>query len=121
MQLRVARLCLDCEELFVGDSCPVCASQHYAFLSQWLPVEERRKWRRAPVGAPEPARGVQRLLRAGRRLIARLFDEEPPRSASGSPRTRASDAVPTMAFEDLRDDPPPRPARAADPVKSNAR
>ena len=52
MQLRVARLCLDCEELYVGDTCPVCASDRSAFLSTWLPVEERRRWRRP---APRPA------------------------------------------------------------------
>ena len=39
MQLRVARLCLDCEELHTESSCPVCASDRYAFLSNWLPVE----------------------------------------------------------------------------------
>ena len=43
MQLRVARLCLDCEELHDQRQCPVCASEAYAFLTQWMPAPERRK------------------------------------------------------------------------------
>ena len=42
MQLRVARLCLDCEELHADRRCPRCASASYAFLTNWLPCEERR-------------------------------------------------------------------------------
>lgn len=43
MQLRKARLCLDCEELHDQRHCPVCASEAYAFLTQWMPAPERRK------------------------------------------------------------------------------
>ncbi len=43
MQLRKARLCLDCEELHDRGHCPVCASEAYAFLTQWIPAPERRK------------------------------------------------------------------------------
>ena len=46
MQLRVARLCLDCEELHTESRCPRCISEHYAMLTTWLPVEERRRFRR---------------------------------------------------------------------------
>ena len=42
MQLRTARVCLDCEELHDAQTCPVCASEVFAFLTQWVPVEERR-------------------------------------------------------------------------------
>jgi hypothetical protein len=42
MQLRVARLCLDCEELHADRRCPRCASASYAFLTNWLPCDERR-------------------------------------------------------------------------------
>jgi hypothetical protein len=43
MQLRKARLCLDCEELHDQRQCPVCASETFAFLTQWMPAPERRK------------------------------------------------------------------------------
>jgi hypothetical protein len=43
MQLRVARLCLDCEELHVENRCPRCTSEHHAFLTTWLPSEKRRR------------------------------------------------------------------------------
>ena len=93
MQLRIARLCLDCEELHVADACPICASERYAFLSAWLPSEERRRWRRpAPAFAPEP-HGVRRIVR----VIARWFNNEP--GDAPRPRTRAADHVPRFGFE----------------------
>ncbi len=42
MQLRVARLCLDCEEVHDAQQCPVCASESFAFLSRWVQAPERR-------------------------------------------------------------------------------
>ena len=42
MQLRAARLCLDCEELHDAQQCPVCASETFAYLSRWVPAPERR-------------------------------------------------------------------------------
>jgi hypothetical protein len=57
MQLRTARLCLDCEELHTSNECPVCASESYAFLTRWIPVNERRSRHRpqapAPLATPE--------------------------------------------------------------------
>jgi hypothetical protein len=53
MQLRVARLCLDCEEVHDGQQCPVCASETFAYLSRWVPTPERRTQPRAsPIAAP---------------------------------------------------------------------
>lgn len=49
MQLRVARLCLDCEEVHDQYQCPVCASDHFTYLSRWVPAPERRQRPR-----PEP-------------------------------------------------------------------
>ena len=46
MQLRVARLCLDCEELHDAQQCPVCASESFAYLTRWIPVDDRRRERR---------------------------------------------------------------------------
>src|SRR5437764_384037 len=57
MQLREARLCLDCEELHTAERCPVCASEAFSFVTRWLPVDERRtRTRRAP--APPASRGA---------------------------------------------------------------
>jgi hypothetical protein len=94
MQLRVARLCLDCEELHVGDVCPVCASESYAFLSTWLPSHERRAWRRGRSPAQEPR---PEGIRAWLQVIVRWWNAE---EIEGRPplRTRASDHVPPFDF-----------------------
>ena len=52
MQLRVARLCLDCEEIHDSQQCPVCASETFAYLSKWVPAPERR----AKARPPEPSK-----------------------------------------------------------------
>jgi hypothetical protein len=113
MQLRVARLCLDCEELYVGSHCPVCASERYAFLSSWLPSEERRRWRRAGPRAGGASSGV---LAGVRRFFSRLLgdahaDVEP---ANRTLRTRASDYVPNLDFDGAPQEPPKTPAAAQD-------
>jgi hypothetical protein len=48
MQLRNARLCLDCEEIHEDPRCPVCASESFAFIKRWVTAPERR-------GRPRPA------------------------------------------------------------------
>jgi hypothetical protein len=76
MQLYMARLCLDCEEVHDAQQCPVCASETFASMTRWVPTAERRG-RPRPNVAPEaevyrafaggkapPSRG-QRLLRHG--------------------------------------------------------
>ena len=52
MQLRVARLCHDCEEVHADQQCPVCASETFTFLTRWVPAPERRK-RPRPTTSPE--------------------------------------------------------------------
>src|SRR4051794_29045047 len=42
MQLRNARLCLDCEEVHDAPHCPACASETFVFISRWVPAPERR-------------------------------------------------------------------------------
>ena len=42
MQLRVARLCLDCEDIHDGQQCPACGSETFAYISRWVPAPERR-------------------------------------------------------------------------------
>ena len=53
MQLRNARLCLDCDEVHADPECPVCASERFAFLTRWVPAEERRQ--RPRPSEPRPA------------------------------------------------------------------
>jgi hypothetical protein len=48
MQLHVARLCLDCQEVHDGQTCPICGSETFAFLSRWVPAPERRVDPRPP-------------------------------------------------------------------------
>jgi hypothetical protein len=65
MQLRTARLCLDCEEVHESQECPVCLSEAGVYLTRWIPPEERRT-RRFPSAikvtpvARDPARWVKR-------------------------------------------------------------
>jgi hypothetical protein len=47
MQLRNARLCLDCEEIHDQQECPVCLSEAFVYMTRWVPAEERRT-RRLP-------------------------------------------------------------------------
>lgn len=93
MQLRTARLCLDCEEVHDEQQCPVCASDAYTYLSRWVPVPDRpdRPERRRPAPPrpteydayrqivrtpPAPARGrpwVRALVGLGAAGVAGLF------------------------------------------------
>jgi hypothetical protein len=73
MQLAIARLCLDCDEVHNEQHCPVCASEAFAYLTRWVPAPERRMRPRettSPVAdvyreltSPTPSRG--RLLTRG--------------------------------------------------------
>jgi hypothetical protein len=73
MQLRIARLCLDCEEVHDRQRCPVCASDTFAPVTRWVPAPERR---RVPRPATSPAAEVYRAIAraeakpsTGRRLL----------------------------------------------------
>jgi hypothetical protein len=52
MQLRKARLCLDCEEVHDADVCPSCASETFTYMTRWIPAPERRR-RPRPTTSPE--------------------------------------------------------------------
>ena len=63
MQLRTARLCLDCEEVHDAQQCPVCASETFAYLTRWVPVPERRQRPRpAEPAASETATAYREIL-----------------------------------------------------------
>jgi hypothetical protein len=117
MQLRVARLCLDCEELHVEDACPVCASERYAFMSTWLPSEERRRWRRpVPTPAPRPT-GMAAIVGS----VLAWLRLEPPADRPPHPITRASDRVPDLTFDPDAARPPKPPALETRPAKHDVR
>lgn len=52
MQLRTARLCLDCNEVHDAQRCPICASETFAYLTRWVPEPEQRTTAR-PASSPE--------------------------------------------------------------------
>ena len=64
MQLRTARLCLDCEEVHDAQQCPSCASETFAFITRWVPAPERRE---RPRSQQEPQRPAE--LQAYRSLL----------------------------------------------------
>jgi hypothetical protein len=95
MQLRTARLCLDCEEVHQEQECPICLSEASVYLTRWIPVEERRRTeRRLPSAVkvtPERtgvARWVQRgmvglALIAASRWLLHANDRTGSRNPSG--------------------------------------
>jgi hypothetical protein len=89
----------DCEELH-EEHCPVCASESFAFLAKWIPVDERRVGARPRPrpAAPETSRpakgwGLAGGL-AGLALVAatsRWFLGRPP----NGPTNQESEKPPT--------------------------
>jgi hypothetical protein len=65
MQLRVARICLDCEEIHDRQTCPVCTSESFAYISRWIPAPERRTQPR-PAPSEESAEVYRQLLDSNR-------------------------------------------------------
>lgn len=62
MQLRTARLCLDCDNVHKAQQCPVCASETFAYMTRWVPAPERRRVARAATIASAEAAAYRRLL-----------------------------------------------------------
>ena len=48
MQLTIARVCLDCEEIHDSQQCPVCASETFAYLTRWVPRLEPKATKPTP-------------------------------------------------------------------------
>jgi hypothetical protein len=42
MQLHLARLCLNCEDIHDQQTCPICSSESFAYVSRWIPAPEGR-------------------------------------------------------------------------------
>lgn len=68
MQLRHARLCLNCEEVHAASHCPVCASESFAYVSRWVPPGERRQTSRAPGAGPQAPPATGAVDRPGRNM-----------------------------------------------------
>jgi hypothetical protein len=96
MQLRVARLCLDCEELHVENRCPRCISEHHAFLTTWLPSEERRQRRRLATATSSAHEGT---VRSFANTLFRWVRGQPAPLETIGPATRQSDLVAHMDFD----------------------
>ena len=61
VNIRVARVCLDCDEVHDAQTCPICASESFAYVSRWVPVPERRNPSRLPVKS-EDAKTYEQLV-----------------------------------------------------------
>jgi len=78
MQLRNARLCLDCDEIHQESRCPICASESFAFIKRWVPASERRARPRTPEtnGADVAAEILLKAL------------DKPPKKPRGRPKAK---------------------------------
>lgn len=76
MELRLARLCLDCEEVHDETQCPVCGSESFSYLSRWVPAATSRPRPRAAtspeadvykqlIGSEPPPSRTRRMLKRG--------------------------------------------------------
>ena len=84
MQLDLARLCMDCDEVHDAQRCPVCGSETFAYITRWIPAPERRHRAKPPepsetaatyreLLSPEPQRsGMPRWVRRGAVGLAAL-------------------------------------------------
>ena len=72
MQLRNARLCLDCEEVHDAQQCPLCASESFVFITRWVPAPERRQKPRTgqPPPAPDTVDTYREMLTPGQQEAA---------------------------------------------------
>ncbi len=63
MQLRVARLCLDCEEIHDLPGCPICSSESFAYITRWIPLTENAaRQRPTPTPSRETAETYRELI-----------------------------------------------------------
>jgi hypothetical protein len=96
VQLRTARLCLDCEELHEEPQCPTCASESFTYLTRWVPVDERRRSRRPQTSTPPsvPPSATARWAKRGAAGLAAIavgrwvWGAIQPRDAEFEPKPR---------------------------------
>lgn len=90
MQLRSARLCLDCEELHEDPQCPACASEAFVYLTRWVPVDNKRTRKRSTGRPPATTPRVSHIVKGGAvglavLATARWLLRNPAGSASAPP------------------------------------
>ena len=99
MQLRSARLCLDCEELHEDPQCPVCTSEAFVYITRWIPVDARRTRKRTvprPSSRPRVSHVVGggavglAVLAAARWLLQSSSESPSPVPRSGRPSNEGS-------------------------------
>ncbi len=61
VELRRAKLCLDCEAIFQGPRCPACTSESFVPVTRWIRPSERVP--ASPPPPPPPAPPVSRPRR----------------------------------------------------------
>lgn len=88
MQLRMARLCLDCEEIHDRQECPACGSESFGYISKWIPAPERRSH---PRPSPEDANQQADIYR-------QLIDGTPPPRRSNRGRWLTGGALGVAAI-----------------------
>jgi hypothetical protein len=103
IDLRRARLCLDCEAIFEGPQCPACTSESFVPVTRWIrpmdaPAREERSPARAvqpgATAAPRPKRLLKKSLYVGLGAYGMwkmLF--EPAKSPKPRPRKPPSDTA----------------------------
>jgi hypothetical protein len=65
MQLSVARLCLDCEEIHEHERCPICTSEAFAYVTRWVKVDahvRNQPQRGSPPESPEKLQAYREML-----------------------------------------------------------
>lgn len=65
MQLSVARLCLDCQEIHEHDRCPVCTSEAFGFMTRWIKMDAATQGpakREKPAARTTKAEAYRRIL-----------------------------------------------------------
>jgi hypothetical protein len=68
MQLGIARLCLDCDEVHDKERCPACASEAFAFLTRWVRPAPSAKRPAAPKPLEQPPETIEKV-EAYRQLV----------------------------------------------------
>src|SRR3954463_14688364 len=61
MQLHVARLCMDCDEVHDSQTGPACGSGGFGDIPRWIPAPERRR-RPRPLEPSDTAATYRELL-----------------------------------------------------------
>jgi hypothetical protein len=61
MQLHAARLCIDCQEIHDSQTCPVCSSESFAYITRWIPRPDGLS-RQRPTASRETAETYRELI-----------------------------------------------------------